>query len=80
MTPEERARNIGWCTCPIGTGGDTIGGSHGEFCMVTQIAAAIRNAINDKLDEVAAEIEALERGTYTATKSAAEMVRAMKVT
>jgi hypothetical protein len=35
--------------------------------------------ININLDEVAAELDKLERGTYTTAVSAAELVRRMKV-
>jgi hypothetical protein len=43
-------------------------------------AVALINAIrNQVLEEVAAEIEALERGTYTTAQTPAGLVRAMKV-
>ena len=40
----------------------------------------LRAAINDKLDEVAAELDKLSQGTYTTAQTPAGLVRAMKVT
>jgi hypothetical protein len=47
MTPEERARDIGYCTCA------NIAGEHGEHCIVTQIAAAIRAAVEAERERCA---------------------------
>jgi len=67
-TPEERARRIGWCTC--NTNPDSIGGEHGEYCVVTHIAAAIRaaeEACAQLADSVAAMYERnAAQGRYTA--------------
>lgn len=47
MTPEERAMNIGYCTCHNAS--DSMAGKHDEYCMFTRIAAAIRAAIVETL-------------------------------
>lgn len=77
MTPEERARDIGWCTCMARN--DKMPRSHDEHCIATKISAAIHAAVNEALEEAAVEIEALERGTYTSAQTPARLVRAMKV-
>jgi hypothetical protein len=42
-------------------------------------ADEIRAAINDKLEEVAIELDKLSQGTYTTAQTPAGLVRAMKV-
>lgn len=78
MTPEERARAVvlPWWHGPyqIHSFDQTIVDTE-----IHDIAAAIRTAVNDALEEAAAEIEALERGTYTSAQTPAGLVRAMKV-
>lgn len=77
MTPEDRARAVvlPWYRGPYGLHVD----DSYQQKEITDIAAAIRTAINDKLEEVAREIEALESGTYTTAQTPAGLVRAMKV-
>ena len=43
------------------------------------ITAFARSIINMVLEDTAVSLEALERGTYTATNTPAQLVRAMKV-
>lgn len=71
MTPEERARALFNSFVEHGTFDDR------EFCE-WGIAMAIRNAVNAKLEEVARELEALERGELASPYGAAELIRAMK--
>jgi hypothetical protein len=71
MIPEERARNI---VHALIDPSDRLIPDDYHF-----VVGQLRAAINDTLDEVAAEVEKLERGTYTTAVSAAELVRRMKV-
>lgn len=47
--------------------------------LTRRIIAAIRAAINDKLEEVAHELDKLAEGHYTTAQTPAGLVRAMKV-
>jgi hypothetical protein len=47
--------------------------------LQVRIGQAFSDGFNTALEEAAVNLEALERGTYTASNSASEMLRAMKV-
>jgi hypothetical protein len=75
MTPEERARLtvLKWYQGPY-----PLHVEESDLQIeITSIAAAIRDAINDKLDEVAVAMEA--EGRFIWHTHAAGLVRAMKV-
>lgn len=69
MTPEQIARSYLRTLSPD----ESLGKA------TRDLAAAVRAAINDKLDEVAAELDKLEQGHYTSAQTPAGLVRAMKV-
>lgn len=47
--------------------------------LIGVVTAAIRAAINDRLEEVAVELKKLEEGVYTSAQTGSGLVRAMKV-
>jgi hypothetical protein len=53
---------------------DQLAGDIAQF-----VFRLINAAINDKLEEVAAELDKLAQGTYTTAQTPAGLVRAMKV-
>lgn len=75
MTPEERAKQI-----DLGDGAYCCQRATGGICYEhEQIAAAIRAAVNDALEEAAVKLEALEFQQMH-DSSASALVRSLKVT
>ena len=74
MTPEQYAVDVLRHYTHI------LGGAPREPLFLGRlIDDAIAHAINAKLDEVAAQLEKLESGTYTTAQTPAGLVRKMKV-
>ena len=71
MTPEERARGIGYCTCRNAS--ESMAGRHDVYCIFTQIAAAIRAAVEAEREACAQLMDEM-----WADSSPAEAIRARK--